>query len=338
MESTFSAARVTRGADTARIRMKALRFESGRLQLSEVPRPQRSDEALVRVTLAGICSTDLHITKGYAGYSGTLGHEFVGIVESSPDSQQVGRRVVGEINAGCAHCAQCATGDSRHCPERTVLGIIERDGAFAEFVSLPPRNLLQVRDRISDREAVFAEPLAAACQILDQVPTVRGNHVAVIGDGKLAQLVARVLATTGPDLTVIGKHRSKLELLRGIATNTMLLGEVGKAQRGSFDIVIEASGAESGLNLAIELVRPAGTIVLKSTFHGSVSMEAWRIVVNEVRIVGSRCGRMSRAIDLLEQRAIDLEGLIADEFPLDDGLTAMAVAAQPGVLKVLLRP
>jgi threonine dehydrogenase-like Zn-dependent dehydrogenase len=318
--------------------MKALRFESGRLQLLEIPRPQRPDEALVRVSLAGICSTDIQITKGYAGHSGTLGHEFVGIVEASPDASQVGKRVVGEINAGCGRCALCLAGDSRHCAERTVLGIIERDGVFAEYVSLPARNLIQLRDRISDRDAVFAEPLAAACQILDQVDLGRSHKVALIGDGKLAQLVARVLATTGCELTVIGKHASKLELLRNTTPNTVLVTEMGKSERRRFDIVVEASGSESGLALALDLVRPTGTIVLKSTFHGSVSLEAWRVVVDEVRIVGSRCGRMSRAVALLEERAIDLEGLIADEFPLEDGLTAMAVAAQPGVLKVLLRP
>lgn len=318
--------------------MKALRFESGRLQLLDVPTPQRPDEALVRVTLAGICSTDLHITKGYAGHTGTLGHEFVGVVESSPDPTQVGKRVVGEINAGCGNCALCREGDSRHCAERTVLGIIQRDGVFAEYVSLPPRNLIQIRDRISDQEAVFAEPLAAACQILEQVPVDRVNSVAVIGDGKLAQLVARVVATTSCELTAIGKHSSKLELLRNVASNTLLVGEVSKSERSRYDYVVEASGSESGLSLALDLVRPTGTIVLKSTFHGSVSLEAWRVVVDEMRIVGSRCGRMSRAVALLEEKAVDLEGMIADEFPLEDGLTAMAVAAQPGVLKVLLRP
>lgn len=318
--------------------MKALRFESGRLQLLDVPRPQRPDEALVRVTLAGICSTDLQITKGYAGHTGTLGHEFVGVVESSPDPTQVGKRVVGEINAGCGHCALCLTGDSRHCAERTVLGIVQRDGVFADYVSLPPRNLLTIRERISDQEAVFAEPLAAACQILDQVEIGPSHTVAVIGDGKLAQLVARVLPTTGCELTVIGKHTNKLELLRNMPVNTLLLGEAGRSERGRYDYVVEASGSESGLALALDLVRPTGTIVLKSTFQGSVSLEAWRVVVNEVRIVGSRCGRMSRAVELLEERAIDLEGLIADEFPLAEGVTAMAVAAQPGVLKVLLRP
>ena len=318
--------------------MKALRFESGRLHLSDVPKKQRPGEALVRVTLAGICSTDLHITKGYADYSGTLGHEFVGVVEDSPNPQQIGRRVVGEINAGCGHCTLCDSGDSRHCAERTVLGIIARDGAFAEYVSLPARNLIEIRDRISDQEAVFAEPLAAACQILDQIMISPASRVALIGDGKLAQLVARVIATTGCELTVIGKHTSKLELLSSIASSTMLLGEMGKSGRGSYDIVVEASGSESGLTLAIELVKPKGTIVLKSTFHGAVSIEAWRVVVNEVHILGSRCGRLSRAVELLEAKAVDLEGLIADEFPLEDGLTAMAVAAQPGVLKVLLRP
>ncbi len=318
--------------------MKALRFESGRLHLAEVPSPHRPDEALVRVSLAGVCSTDLHIIQGYAGHSGTLGHEFVGVVESSPWAGQVGQRVVGEINAGCGVCALCLADDSRHCPDRTVLGIHGRDGAFAEYLTLPARNLLPVRDWISDREAVFAEPLAAACQILDQVSIGNGDRVAVIGDGKLAQLIVRVLVTVGCDLTLFGKHTDKLQLARIASTRTFLTAEIDKSAHRQFDFVVEASGAESGLQMAINLVRPRGTIILKSTFHGSVSVEAWRLVVNEVSIVGSRCGRLSRALDLLEARAIDLEGLIADEFPLADGVTAIAVASQPGVLKVLLRP
>src|SRR5437868_381944 len=193
--------------------MKALRFEKGKLRLiDDAVIPRREGEALVRVTLAGICNTDLEIVRGYAGFTGTLGHEFVGIVEDSPDASQIGQRVVGEINAGCGACELCRAGDARHCANRTVLGIHHRDGAFAEYLSLPPRNLLMVPDAVSDRQAVFTEPLAAACEILDQVEINLPHRVAVIGDGKLGQLIARVLATTKCELKMIGKHADKLKL------------------------------------------------------------------------------------------------------------------------------
>lgn len=316
--------------------MKALRFKQGELKLCEIERPERPDEALVRVVLAGICNTDLEIVRGYADYSGTLGHEFVGIVERSPDPAQVGRRVVGEINAGCGDCDLCRRGDPRHCLKRTVLGIHNRDGAFAEYVSLPPENLLIVPDQVSDRQAVFTEPLAAACEILDQVEIGPAHRVAVIGDGKLGQLIARVLFRTGCDLVLIGKHAEKLELATMAGVNTQDLMNLTIDQSSRFDYVVEASGAASGLDLALKLVRPRGTIILKSTFHGAVQLDTSRIVVDEISIVGSRCGRFESALALLAEDFFDLEPLIAGTYDLTQGIEAMNDARQPGKLKVLL--
>jgi threonine dehydrogenase-like Zn-dependent dehydrogenase len=308
--------------------------------------PYRAGEALVKVELAGICSTDLHILRGYAGFAGTLGHEFVGLVEESPDLDLIGQRVVGEINAGCDACDLCWAGDPRHCAQRTVLGIEARDGAFAEYLSLPSENLLVIPEGVSDREAVFTEPLAAACEILDQVQIDASHRVAVIGDGKLGQLVARVLATTECDLTLIGKYEDKLRVAAEIGIKTERWSAKEDAADSTnrrrslplYDFVVEASGAARGFDLALDLVKPRGTIVLKSTFNGAVPLEAWRIVVNEISIIGSRCGRFSRALELLAAHAVDVESLIADEYPLAKGVTAMEAAARPGTLKVLLRP
>ncbi|MGH9841591.1 MAG: MDR/zinc-dependent alcohol dehydrogenase-like family protein [Blastocatellia bacterium] len=316
--------------------MKALRFEQSELKLAEIQLPRRAGEALVRVTTAGICNTDLEIVRGYAGFSGTLGHEFAGVVEESPDPSQVGRRVVGEINAGCGVCALCRRDDPRHCPGRTVLGIRARDGAFAEYLSLPPQNLLAVPENVSDRQAVFAEPLAAACEILDQVAIHSDHRVAVIGDGKLGQLIARVLATTGCDLTLIGKHAGKLELAAKAGIQTTALGDLTIDPASRFDRAIEASGSAAGLRLALDLVRARGTIILKSTFHGGVTLNTARIVVDEISVIGSRCGRFEKALALLEAGKVDVESLIAGQFDLADGVAAMAEAARPGVLKVLL--
>ncbi|QQS45797.1 MAG: alcohol dehydrogenase catalytic domain-containing protein [Acidobacteriota bacterium] len=316
--------------------MRALRIENGELRLAEIGVPDRPEEALVRVTLAGICNTDLEIVRGYAGFSGTLGHEFVGVVERSPDPSQVGRRVVGEINAGCGRCELCLGGDARHCAERTVLGIHGRDGAFAEYVSLPPGNLLEVPDGVSDRQAVFVEPLAAACSILEQVEIGPGHRTAVIGDGKLGQLISRVLARTGCDLVLIGKHAGKLELAARSGVNTLDAARASEGLEGRFDFVVEASGNPSGFELAMKLVRPRGTIILKSTFHGKLEIDTARIVVDEISIVGSRCGRFSDALELLADGAFDLEPLIAATCQLDRGIEAMAAARRPGTLKVLL--
>jgi threonine dehydrogenase-like Zn-dependent dehydrogenase len=316
--------------------MKALRFEKGELKLvRDAAVPRRAGEALVRVTIAGICNTDLEIVRGYAEFSGTLGHEFVGIVEDSPEASQTGKRVVGEINAGCGACDLCKSGDSRHCPHRTVLGIVNRDGAFADYLSLPPANLLEVPDEVPDRAAVFVEPLAAACAILEQVEIKSSHRVTVLGDGKLGQLIARVLATTGCHLTLVGRHPDKLKLaaLAGIET-TLLQTRVACAA----DIVVEASGSPEGLKMALDMVRPRGTIVLKSTFRETAEIDISRVVVNEIVLVGSRCGRFTRALEFLSRGAADLSAFITQEYPLSMGIAAFERASSPGALKVLLVP
>ncbi len=319
--------------------MKALRFERGRLTLADVSKPDRSDEAVVRVLLSGICNTDLEIVRGYAGFEGTIGHEFVGVVESSSDLSLVGKRVTGEINAGCGICQLCLAGDPRHCSKRTVLGIVGRDGAHAEYLQLPERNLIAVPDLISDEEAVFAEPLAAAFGITEMVDISEGTAVAVIGDGKLGLLCAFCLSLKSKDLLLIGKHADKLALARsnGRDIETALSSELTSMDR-AFDVVVEASGSESGFALALDLVRPRGKIVLKSTFHGTPTWSASRVVVDEITVVGSRCGRFAPALDLLANRSVRVDDLISDQLPLVDGVKAIEKAAEKGILKVLLRP
>lgn len=317
--------------------MLALRVNKKRLAVRDVEKPNPTDEALVRVLLSGICNTDLEIARGYAGFNGTIGHEFVGIVEDSTDHELVGRRVVGEINAGCGNCALCRAGDSRHCANRTVLGIHGRDGAHAEFLQLPAVNLLSVPDNIPDEHAVFTEPLAAACGVLERVKINNSDRVAVIGDGKLGLLCAQVIALTGAAVLLIGKHSSKLRIAerRGIEIATP---NVGARRKQQFDVVVEASGAATGFGLALDLLRPKGQLVLKSTFHGKTELDAARIVVDEIAIVGSRCGRFSPALDLLKKAAIDVDSLISEEYPLSNGVHAMRRAGTRGVMKVLLRP
>lgn len=317
--------------------MLALRVDNKTLQIKNVKKPARRDESLVRVLLSGICNTDLEIARGYAGFKGTIGHEFVGVVEDSPNGALVGRRVVGEINAGCGKCDLCRGGDSRHCANRTALGIVGRDGAHAEFLQLPVENLVAVPKNVPDEHAVFTEPLAAACGVLERVSVTRSDRVAVIGDGKLGLLCAQVLALTGASLLLVGKHSSKLRIAerRGIETATPK--QAAKRQR-QFDIVVEVSGAAAGFDLALDLLRPKGQLVLKSTFHGKTELDAARIVVDEISIVGSRCGRFTPALDLLKKGAIDVESLISEEYPLSNGVRAMSRAAERGVLKVLLRP
>jgi threonine dehydrogenase-like Zn-dependent dehydrogenase len=317
--------------------MLALRVESRTLSVKEIAKPHNSSEALVRVLLSGICNTDLEIARGYAGFHGTIGHEFVGVVEESTDADLAGRRVVGEINAGCGQCELCRAGDPRHCAARTVLGIVGRDGAHAEFLQLPAVNLIPVPENIPDKHAVFTEPLAAACGILERVEIADTDRVAVIGDGKLGLLCAQVVALTGASTLLVGKHPAKLQIAerRGIETSTPQ--DAAKRQR-EFDVVVEASGAAEGFKLALGLLHPQGKLVLKSTFHGATEIDAARVVVDEISIVGSRCGRFEPALDLLEKKAVDVESLISEEHPLAEGIKAMDRARAQGVLKVLLRP
>jgi threonine dehydrogenase-like Zn-dependent dehydrogenase len=315
----------------------ALQSKNKRLAVRQVRKPEAGEETVVRVLLSGICNTDLEIARGYAGFKGTIGHEFVGVVEDTADVKLKGRRVVGEINAGCGKCELCLSGDSRHCTERTVLGIAGRDGAHAEFLRLPASNLIPVPETIPDEHAVFTEPLAAACGILERAAVAKSDRVAVIGDGKLGLLCAQVLALTGASVLLIGKHPEKLRIAarRGIENATAKQATKKKRQ---FDVVVEASGAAPGFALALELLRPRGRLVLKSTFHDTTEIDAARIVVDEISIVGSRCGRFQPAIDLLNKGAIDVDSLISEEYPLAEGVHAMSRAAAKGVLKVLLRP
>src|SRR5689334_13556749 len=317
--------------------MRALRVGDSTTSLVEIAAPEPRGEALVRVVLSGICNTDLEIARGYAGFKGTIGHEFVGVVEASPDAELVGQRVVGEINAGCGRCDLCRAGDPRHCAARTVLGIHGRDGAHAEFLQLPTVNLIPVPENVSDEHAVFTEPLAAACGILERATIEKTDRVAVIGDGKLGLLSAQVVALTGAPTLLVGKHPEKLQIAarRGIETATPY--EAAKRQK-QFDVVVEASGAPLGFRVAINLLRPKGKLVLKSTFRGPTTIDAARIVVDEISIVGSRCGRFQPALHLLMKNAIDVDSLVSEQHPLSNGVHAMDRAGSSGILKVLLRP
>ncbi len=317
--------------------MLALRVANKRLSIKNIEKPDRADEALVRVLLSGICNTDLEIARGYARFKGTIGHEFVGVVEQSSDRKLIGRRVVGEINAGCGNCQLCRAGDSRHCRSRTVLGIVGRDGAHAEFLQLPNQNLFPVPKNVPDERAVFTEPLAAACGIFERVSITPSDRVAVIGDGKLGLLCAQGAAHTGARLLLIGKHASKLRIAEQRGIETINPEAAAKLAR-QFDVVVEVSGAAAGFGLALDLLRPRGQLVLKSTFHGKTELDAARIVVDEISIVGSRCGRFSPALDLLKRSAVDVDSLVSEEYPLARGVHAMRRAATRGVLKVLLRP
>jgi threonine dehydrogenase-like Zn-dependent dehydrogenase len=315
--------------------MKALVYDGQLKLVRRYPRPgPPPGEALVRVTLAGICNTDLEITKGYLGFQGVLGHEFVGIVEECEAAELVGKRVVGEINAACGECTCCRAGLPTHCTNRTVLGIVRRDGAFADYLTLPMRNLHVVPDSLPDEAAVFTEPLAAALEIMEQVHLKPTSHVAVLGDGKLGLLVAQVLSLTGCELTALGHHPEKLAILQERGLPALLADQAPGIKA---DVVVECTGRPEGLAMARQMVVPRGTIVLKSTFHGSADIALSPLVVDEVTIVGSRCGPFAPALRLLGRGLVAVEPLIAAIYPLSEGLAAFEHARTPGTLKVLLR-
>jgi threonine dehydrogenase-like Zn-dependent dehydrogenase len=309
---------------------------------SDYPEPApTAGEAIIRVTHAGICNTDLELVKGYMGFRGVLGHEFVGVVEDVTGSETdvsitPGDRVVGEINAVAAGSLSRDYLTRAQDPARTTLGIDRRDGAFADYTRLPVANLHRVPDGVSDDEAVFTEPLAAACQVLEQVHVKTTDRVAVLGDGKLGLLCAQVLTTTGCELAVFGRHESKLTILgrRGIRTTRVDGREVEK-ERG-FDVVVECTGAEGGFDLARRMLRPRGTLVLKSTFKGLTAANLTAVVVDEITITGSRCGPFAPALRLLEQKRVDVLSLVHARYSLADGLRAFERARERGVLKVLL--
>lgn len=313
--------------------MRALSF-AGTVALREVPDPTPGPgEALVALRLAGICGTDLEITRGYKGYSGTLGHEFVGIVLSAPEAPQwQGRRVVGEINLSCGACERCTTGLGNHCATRRVLGILDHPGCFAERFTLPVANLHGVPDSLADEHAVFTEPLAAAFQIFEQASLTPDLRVAVIGDGKLGLLVVMALRARGIPLTLVGRHPRKLALVAG--PGVRITTDAPPSHR--FDVVIEATGSREGLALALTLVRPRGTVVLKSTVHGAVELPTAALVVDEIHLVGSRCGPFPVALAAMADGLVDPRPLIDARYPLAEAEAALAHASRPGTLKVLL--
>ena len=312
--------------------MKCLNY-IGNLQFREdYVKPVRAqNEALIRVIFAGICNTDIEIMRGYKGFKGILGHEFVGIVEDSLEPELIGKRVVGDINIGCGKCAACSGGHHKHCQDRKVLGISGKDGAFAEYITLPVKNLYTVPDNVSDIEAVFAEPLAAALEITEKYHVKPTDKVAVIGDGKLGQLVTQVLSLTGCNLTVIGKHAEKLQILKDKA-NTVTLPATNF--QSCFDIVVECTGNKDGLQYAQAIVKPTGTIILKSTYHGSVTMASTDWVVNEMTIMGSRCGPMDAAIRMLERNLVSVENLVNGIFRLEDWEKAFGIK---NALKIIFK-
>lgn len=314
--------------------MKALVFDGG-LRVVDSPMPAPAPgEALVRVLSAGICNTDLEICRGYMGFTGVLGHEFVGMVEQSRDPSLLGRRVVGEINCVCHRCAWCRMEMPHHCAARTVLGISGRPGAFAEYVALPEENLHVVPGNIRDDVAVFTEPLAAAFRIPEQVPVTPGERVIVLGDGKLGQLCAQVLALSTKNVLCVGRHQWKLDLLslRGVR------GQLDDAPlEPGADLVVEATGRAGGLARALELVRPEGTVVLKSTVAETSPLNTSIPVINEVRLLGSRCGPFRPALEALARGAVEVRPMVTEAYDLREGAHAMTRAGDPGVMKVLLR-
>ena len=316
--------------------MKALRFDGGKLIYDSNYPEANSDETIVKVSLAGICGTDLEILQGYMSFKGVLGHEFVGVVTKSKNKDLVGKRVVGEINVGCEKCELCMKGMQRHCQNRSVLGILNRDGAFAEYLSLPEKNLHIIPDSISDEQAVFVEPIAAAFEIKEQVSLNPNWNIAIVGDGRLAQLIAMVLMTVCLNITCFGKHENKLQRLETIGLKTKI--GITQEQEKKFDLVVEATGSNSGFLDAMKLVKPRGAVVLKSTIASKKNLDLTPAVVNEITLVGSRCGPFKPAIDALATKKISVDGMIESEYRLDKFKEAFEHAKKSGTLKIVLKP
>ena len=316
--------------------MKATFFDGKKMILDKnYPNPN-SNETLVRVSLAGICGTDLEILDGYMEYNGILGHEFVGIVEKSNNSSLIGKRVVGEINAGCGKCDSCIKGMERHCPTRTVLGILKRNGSFAEFISLPEKNLHVIPNSISDEQAVFVEPLAAAFEINEQISMKPEWNVAVVGDGRLAHLIIQVIKLTCSNITCFGKHEKKLQGL--VQSGIKIKLGIKSTDEKLFDLVIEATGSNSGFTDTMKLVKPRGTVVLKSTIASRENLDLTPTIINEITLIGSRCGLFKPAIDALESGTISVDSMIDSTFSLEKFNDAIEHAKKPSTLKVFLKP
>ncbi|MEE3329820.1 MAG: alcohol dehydrogenase catalytic domain-containing protein [Myxococcota bacterium] len=318
--------------------MRALYFDGERPSLVDRDEPTRSPEtAIVRTTFAGVCNTDLEVAKGYMGFRGTLGHELVGEVVDGPEAW-LGRRVVSEINFACGRCDTCAAGLGRHCPTRRVMGILEADGAFAEFVEVPVANLHSVPDNVSDTAAAFTEPLAAAFEILEQVDLEAGQHAVVLGDGKLGLLVAQVLATTGAKVLAVGRHPEKLGILEARDIETRLASDFdpSSSQQPLADLVVDATGSSDSLTQAIAATRPRGTLALKTTVAEDHQVDLGPIVVNEIQLLGSRCGLFEPALEALNSHTVDTSQLIEATLPLSQAQKALERASRRGALKVLI--
>ena len=313
--------------------MLAVRLENGAVRVRNQARPPRPEGfALIRMLRGGICNTDLELQRGYYGFRGTPGHEFVGDVLEADSPEWVGERVVGEINLACGACEWCAQGLGRHCARRKVLGIVKHPGAFRELLTLPERNLHRVPREIPTEHAVFVEPLAAACEILDEVRIPRGAPVAVLGDGKLGLLIGQVLHAHGAEVHQYGRHREKLRIAKDAGIDARLVRKLPKAAYG---VVVDATGSREGLRQAVEMAKPRGTVVMKSTVHGLVKLDSAPVIVNEISLVGSRCGRFEPALRLLRNRKVRVDNLISEILPLKDAKLAFRRAGQPGVLKVI---
>ena len=316
--------------------MKATYFDGDKIIFEDSYPTPDSDEVLVRVNLAGICGTDLEILDGYMKYCGILGHEFVGTVEKSNNPKLIGKRVVGEINAGCENCDSCKKGLQRHCPKRTVLGILNRNGAFAEFLLLPEKNLHIIPGSITDEQAVFVEPLAAAFEINEQVKLDPTWSVAVVGDGRLSQLILQVLKITCSNVTCFGKHKSKLENINKLGIKTK--SGIESKDEYFYDLVVEATGSNSGFTDTMKIVKPRGIVILKSTIASRENLNLTPVVVNEITLIGSRCGLFKPAIEALATKTISVDHMIDSIFSLENFSEAIQYAKKPEVLKVYLKP
>ena len=319
--------------------MRALVFND-KLELKQdfkKPTPKQN-EALIKVKLVGICNTDYEITNGYMGYNGILGHEFVGIVEeiNGDNKSLLGKRVVGEINLGCKNCEYCAKGLERHCPNRQTLGIYNKDGCFADYVTLPLSNLLEVNEKINNETAIFVEPLAAALEILEQLHIKPYEKVCVLGDGKLGLITALALNASNIDVTLIGKHQNKLDIAKEQNVKTMLLDNLSKENNKSFDIVVEATGRLSGFETSINLVKPRGVLVLKSTIATGKELNLAPIVIDEITVLGSRCGQFASALRLMEKDIIDFSKLVSSKLSFNDAIIGFEKNKEQDTIKILL--
>jgi threonine dehydrogenase-like Zn-dependent dehydrogenase len=316
--------------------MRAIYFDGVRIQERRMPKPRAGGEAVIKVGMAGICSTDLEITRGYMEFSGIPGHEFVGTVVSAPVKSLIGKRVVGEINVPCGVCATCKMGDGKHCPQRSVLGIQKRNGAFAEFLSLPVKNLHPVPADISDEEAVFTELVAAACEVPERFPVKRNTRIAVLGDGRLAAVASQVAAAGTKHVVVMGLSARKLSVIEKLGIETVDISRQNVRER-DFDMVLECTGSPAGLPLAERLVRPRGIIVLKSTYHGRLRWNPSPIAVNEITVAGSRCGPFETALSMLKKRTVRVLPFLTAVYPFDDWRKALRRAGRRDSFKVLLK-